>query len=128
LASVLSKLGIKPVESGLAMNFVYDDGLIITQEQLKIDVDKTKQTIQAAQADAFALTLSIAYPAKESTFALLQIAHREAYALSLNAAVPTKETIEDLIRKAHAEMLSLSSRLPTLEEKTGQAEQKAEKS
>jgi len=128
LASVLSKLGIKPVESGLAMNFVYDDGLIITQEQLKIDVDKTKQTIQAAQADAFALTLSIAYPAKESTFALLQIAHREAYALSLNAAVPTKETIEDLIRKAHAEMLSLSSRLPTLEEKTEQAEQKAEKS
>jgi large subunit ribosomal protein L10 len=128
LASVLSKLGIKPVESGLAMNFVYDDGLIITQEQLKIDVDKTKQTIQAAQADAFALTLSIAYPAKESTFALLQIAHREAYALSLNAAFPTKETIEDLIRKAHAEMLSLSSRLPTLEEKTEQAEQKAEKS
>jgi large subunit ribosomal protein L10 len=127
LASVLSKLGIKPVESGLAMNFVYDDGLIITQEQLKIDVDKTKQTIQAAQADAFALTLSIAYPAKESTFALLQIAHREAYALSLNAAVPTKETIEDLIRKAHAEMLSLSSRLPTLEEKAVQAE-KSEKS
>jgi len=128
LASVLSKLGIKPVESGLAMNFVYDDGLIITREQLKIDVDKTKQTIQGAQADAFALTLSIAYPAKESTFALLQIAHREAYALSLNAAFPTKETIEDLIRKAHAEMLSLSSRLPTLEEKTEQAEQKAEKS
>jgi large subunit ribosomal protein L10 len=128
LASVLSKLGIKPVESGLAMNFVYDDGLIITQEQLKIDVDKTKQTIQAAQADAFALTLSIAYPAKESTFALLQIAHREAYVLSLNAAFPTKETIEDLIRKAHAEMLGLSSRLPTLEEKTEQVEQKAEKS
>jgi hypothetical protein len=34
--------------------------------------------------------------------------------------------IEDLIRKANAEMLSLSSRLPTLEEKTVQAE-KSEK-
>jgi large subunit ribosomal protein L10 len=127
LASVLSKLGIKPVESGLAMNFVYDDGLIITRDQLRIDVDETKQTIQAAQADVFALTLSIAYPTKENASALLQVAHREAYALSINAAVPTKDTIEDLIRKAHAEMLSLSSRLPTLEEKTEQAEPKAEK-
>jgi large subunit ribosomal protein L10 len=128
LAGVLSKLGIKPVESGLAMNFVYDEGLIITHDQLKIDIDMTKQTIGAAQADAFALSLSIAYPTKESMVSLLQVAHREAYSLSVNAVVPTKETIEDLIRKANAEMLSLSSRLPTIEEKAQQAEQKAEKS
>jgi len=127
LASVLSKLGIKPVESGLAMNFVYDDGLIITQDQLRIDVDKTKQDIGFAQAEAFALSLSIAYPTADSITALLQVAHREAYALSINAAVPTKDTIEDLIRKAHTEMLSLSSRLPIKEEKAG-PEQKTEKS
>jgi large subunit ribosomal protein L10 len=127
LASVLSKLGIKPVESGLAMNFVYDDGLIITQDQLRIDVDKTKQSIGSAQAEAFALSLSIAYPTTDSITALLQVAHREAYALSINAAAPTKETIGDLIRKAHTEMLSLSSRLPIKEEKAG-PEQKTEKS
>lgn len=127
LASVLSKLGIKPVESGLAMDVVYDDGLVIMQDQLKVDVDATRQTIGAAQAEAFALSLSIAYPTSESTIALLQVAHREAYVLSINAAVPTKDTIEDLIRKAHIEMLSLSSRLPTIEEKTTPAE-KSEKS
>src|SRR4030043_1681384 len=71
LASVLSKLGIKPVESGLAMNFVYDDGLIITQDQLRIDVNKTKQSIGSAQAEAFALSLSIAYPTTDSITALL---------------------------------------------------------
>lgn len=127
LASVLSKLGIKPVESGLAMSFVYDDGLIITRDQLRIDVDKTKQSIGSAQADAFALSLSIAYPTTDSITALLQVAHREAYALSINAAAPTKDTIGDLIRKAHTEMLSLSSRLPIKEEKAG-PEQKTEKS
>jgi large subunit ribosomal protein L10 len=127
LASVLSKLGIKPVESGLAMNFVYDDGLIITRDQLRIDVDKTKQSIGSAQAEAFALSLSIAYPTTDSITALLQVAHREAYALSINAAAPTKDTIGDLIRKAHTEMLSLSSRLPIKEEKAG-PEQKTEKS
>src|SRR4030065_1970155 len=108
LAGVLSKLGIKPVESGLAMDVVYDDGLVIMQDQLKVDVDETKQTIGAAQAEAFALSFGIAYPSRDTIVALVQIAHREAYALGVNAAVPAKETIEDLIRKAHTEMLTLS--------------------
>lgn len=117
LASVLSKLGIKPVESGLAMSYAFDEGLVITQEQLKLDIEGTKQTVERAYADSFSLSLSIAYPTTENTPTLVQVAHREAYALSMSAAIPTKETVEDLVRKAHAEMLSLSSRLPTLEEK-----------
>jgi large subunit ribosomal protein L10 len=111
LASVLSKLGIKPVESGLAMNVAYDEGLVITQEQLRIDVDETTKSIQTAYADAFALSLSVAYPTTESTPALLQVAHREAYALCINAAIPNEETIVDLIRKANIEMLSLSTKV-----------------
>ena len=122
LASMLSKLGIKPVETGLALSFVFDDGLIVTQEQLKLDIDRTRQDVERAYADSFALSLSIGFPMKENIVALVQIAHREAYTLSINAAIPTKETIEDLIRKAHAEMLGLSSRLPTLEEKTAPTE------
>lgn len=117
LASVLSKLGIKPVESGLAMSYAFDEGLVITQEQLKLDIEGTKQTVERVYADSFALSLSIAYPTTENTPTLIQVAHREAYALSMSAAIPMKETIEDLVRKAHAEMLSLSSRLPTLDEK-----------
>jgi large subunit ribosomal protein L10 len=117
LASVLSKLGIKPVESGLALSFVFDDGLIVTQQDLKLDVDATKLEVERAYADSFALSLGIGYPTKENIVALLQVVHREAYALSMNAAIPTKETVEDLIRKAHMEMSSLSSRLPTLGEK-----------
>ncbi|MGD0159274.1 MAG: 50S ribosomal protein L10 [Candidatus Bathyarchaeia archaeon] len=112
LASMLSKLGVKPVESGLAMTYVYEDGLIITQEQLRIDPEETKHDIERAYADSLALSLSAAYPTEENIAILLQIAHRQAYTLSLNAAIPTKETIEDLIRKANAEMLSLSSKLP----------------
>ena len=118
LASVLSKLGIKPVEAGLALKVAYDDGLIITQEQLKLNLEETKKNIQEAYSRAFMLTLNVAYPTRENIAMLLQIAYREAYTLSLNAAIPTKETIADLIRKAHMEMLSLSSRLPNLEGKS----------
>ena len=117
LASVLSKLGIKPVEAGLIMKVAFDDGLIITQGQMQIDVNKTRQNVEEAHSSAFALSLKIAYPTPENTGMLLQVAHREAYLLSLSASVPTKETIVDLIKKAHVEMLSLSSRLSTLEKK-----------
>lgn len=127
LASVLSKLGIKPVEAGLAMKVVLDEGLIILEEQLRVDVEGTRKSVESAYADAFALSLSVAYPTKDNIVALLQVGHREAYCLAMNAAVPTKETIEDLIRRAHMEMLSLSSRVPSVEEKATQTE-KAEKS
>jgi len=126
LASVLSKLGIKPVEAGLVMKVVYDDGLIITQEQLQINLNEIKQGVEKANMNAFALSLTIAYPTQENIVMLVQLAHKEAYLLTLNAAVPTKETIADLIRKVHMEMLNLSSRLPTLEEKALPAE-KSEK-
>lgn len=118
LASVLSKLGIKPVEAGLLLKVAYDNGLIISQEQLLIDVNATKQNIEKASSDAFALTLNIAYPTKENAVLLLQAAHQKAHTLAINTAIITKETVTDLVRKAHMEMLSLSSRLPTIEEKT----------
>lgn len=111
LASILSKLGIKPVEAGLALTVAFDDGLIVTQEQLRLDIDATKHEVESAYAASFALSLSISYPTKENMVTLVQLAHREAYALSVGAAIPTKETIEDLLRKANAQMLSLNSKV-----------------
>jgi len=128
LASVLSKLGIKPVEAGLSMKVAFDEGLIITQEQLHVDIDGTKQSLETAQSEAFALSLGTAFPTPENAVALVQIAHRQAYGLSVNATVPTKETIGDLIRMAQMQMLSLSSRVPSSEEKEKETvPEKAEK-
>jgi large subunit ribosomal protein L10 len=108
LAGVLSKLGIKAVELGISMRAVLDEGLMIGGEKLKVDVDGTRKSIEQSNGEAFALSLSIAYPTKENISALLQTAHQKAFALSLAAAVPTKETIGDLIRKANAEMTRLN--------------------
>ena len=109
LAGVLSKLGIKAVELGISMRAVYDEGLMIKGDDLHIDVDGMRKSIEQSNGEAFALSLSIAYPTKENISALLQSAHQKAFALSLGAAVPTKENIGDLIRKANAEMTSLNN-------------------
>ncbi len=109
LAAVLSKLGVKAVEAGLSMTAVYDEGLMITGDHLKIDVNETRKTVEQSHGDAFALSLSIAYPTHDNIDALLQTAHQKAFALSISAAVPTKENIADLLRKAHIQMLSLNT-------------------
>ena len=109
LAGVLSKLGIKPVEVGLSIKVAFDDGLTIVGEQMRIDLEGFKKSVESAQAIAFYLSLNVAYPMPENMPLLLQSAHQEAYRLALNANVPTADTIVDLIRRANAEMLSLNS-------------------
>jgi large subunit ribosomal protein L10 len=118
LAAVLSKLGIKAVEAGLSMRVVLDEGFIIDGEQLKIDVKGMHLSFEQSHGEAFALSLSIAYPTTENVVMLLQIAHHKAFALSLNSAVPTKETIADLVKKAHTEMLSLNNAVEKATPKT----------
>jgi large subunit ribosomal protein L10 len=118
LASVLSKLGLKPVEVGLSLRGMYDDGLIITGEQLHLDLEATKRDIEESYASVFNLSLNVAYPMTENITFLIQIAHQSAYNLAINAGISNRETIADLIRKANMEMISLSSRLPKMNEKT----------
>ena len=117
LANILSKLGIKPVEIGLTMKVVYDDGLIINEEQLRIDLEEFQRSLKEAHAYAFSLSLNAVYPLAENITQLLQMAHHEAYGLALNANLPTPDTIADLVRKAHVEMLSLKTRLAVASEK-----------
>ena len=111
LASVLSKLGLKPVEAGLTLKAVFDDGLIITEEQLRLNLEEVRRDVEEANALALNLSLNTAFPTPENMILLLQAGHHEAYALALNGGVLTSETIADLLRKAHVEMLSLRSRL-----------------
>jgi large subunit ribosomal protein L10 len=110
LAGVLSKLGIKAVELGISMRAVYDDGLMIVGDQLKVDIDATRKSVEQNNQEAFALALSIGYATKDTITPLLQLAQQKAMALSVGAAIPTKDTIGDLIRKANAEASSLQEK------------------
>jgi len=110
LAGVLSKLGIKSVELGISMRAVYDNGMMISGDQLKVDVPATKRSVEVSNQEAFALALEIGYASKDTIKPLLQRAHQKAVSLSVGAAFPTKETTGDLIRKANAEASSLEAK------------------
>lgn len=117
LASVLSKLGIKPVEAGLSIKAMYEDGVIFTEEQLHLNLAVYKRDIETAHMYAFNLSMTAAYPASGVAPLLLQKAHFDAYNLAIYGSFPTRETIKDLLRKAHMEMLSLSGVIAEKKEK-----------
>ncbi|MBS7643638.1 50S ribosomal protein L10 [Candidatus Bathyarchaeota archaeon] len=134
LASVLSRLGIKPIEVGLSIKAAYDEGTILTENDLRIDLQKIIQQIQEAHTCAFNVAVNAAYPCPETAIPLLHIAQSEAFNLALNAVVFDSPTISKLIiSKAYSEALSLETYLTTVTkqsaaaEKTSNSEEKVQK-
>ncbi len=117
LASLLSKLGIKPVEVGLSLKVVYDDGVILTEEDLTVDLDAVRRSVEEAHQFAFNLSLEAAIPLPENINYLLSSAYQKAKSLALEAGIINTDTVADLVRKANSEMLSLSKKLDEAEKK-----------
>jgi large subunit ribosomal protein L10 len=115
LASVLAKLGVKSVEVGLTLKAAYDEGVIIPEGQLQLDIEEVQRNIGEAQVLALNLSLNSAYPMSENIKLLLQIVSQESFALAMNANVPTSDTVTKLLKKANVEMLSLRSKLKNFE-------------
>jgi large subunit ribosomal protein L10 len=117
LGSLLAKLGIKPVEVGLSLKVVYDDGVIIASENLTLDIDAFRRSVEEAHQFAFNLSLEAEIILPENISYLLRLARQKAYSLALNAGIINEDTVADLIRKANMEMQSLSEKLDEAEKK-----------
>lgn len=112
LASMLSRLGIKPLEVGLSLVAAYEDGRIYPGEELRVDVEAVRRQVEEGWSGAFNLAVSAAYPTDKTIRFILQTARQSALALSINAAFPTGETVGQILQIAQARALGLSSALP----------------
>lgn len=107
LAELLTRLGIQPMEIGLDVVAVYEDGDIIPRSVLDIDEDAYREQITTAARWAFNLAMEAAIPTKETTELLVQKAARQARSLALESGFPTKETIGELFAKAERQAQSV---------------------
>ena len=111
IAKVLNRLDIKPIEIGLKVYALFEDGVIYTPDILAIDVEKVKKDFEEASKRALILAIEIAYPTKETIEAILQKAYRNAYMLALESNIYTKETIEEFIRRAYLQAKALEEKI-----------------
>lgn len=111
LASILSKLGIKPIKAGISIYLVLEDGLIYTSNDLKLNIEEYRKSLEEAYSNAIILAVNSAYPTKESIGIIIAKAYTNALALTLNSAYPAKEVINELLMLANAHADILAKRL-----------------
>ena len=107
LASLLGKLGIKPIKAGMTINMALQEGVLYKYQDLRIDVDEIKQDIMASFNAAIALAVNASYATKESIEHLLRKAFGNARALSINSGYATSETAKEILYSAESKALAL---------------------
>ncbi|QQG48477.1 MAG: 50S ribosomal protein L10 [archaeon] len=110
LASLFSKLNIKPIRAGLTIALAYESGLIYAGELVAIDLEKYRQSLLDAYSSSRGLAIVIGYVTKETAPDILARAYREAMALAVEAGFLTKETAPMIIGKAEAEAAALEAK------------------
>lgn len=111
VASVLSKLDVKPLEVGLRVVAAYEDGLVFSTDQLLPDVNGLRIQFADASTHAYNLAMASSYPTSQTIGSLLQLAQLNARNLAVNATYLTSDTTMDILAKAHQQMRALSQEL-----------------
>jgi large subunit ribosomal protein L10 len=113
-ASLLSKLGMKPMEAGLLLSYAYDNGLLLRPTDLVFDLDQMRSQFSTAARLAFGVAVEASIMLPETAPAIISKAYRQAIALSVEGGFLTKQTFPLIIRKAFANMTALSSAISAI--------------
>jgi large subunit ribosomal protein L10 len=109
VAQMLTRLEIFPIEIGITLNGVFEEGSIFKPDVLDIDIDEFLGKMSQASSNAFNLAVETSWITKETIQPLVLKAHFNAYALAIEKGIMNKETIKHLISKANAQMSNLKN-------------------
>ncbi len=100
LAGMLMRLSIEPMEIGINLVAVLEEGLVFMKKVLDVDEKVYIQQLQEAAAAAFNLAFSVAYPTKENITLLIQKAARDADALAESRQILTSKKAAHMVSHA----------------------------
>lgn len=108
VAAALTRMDIKPMEVGMDLKAVYEDGAIFKADVLAIDEEQTIADVQNAFTKAFNLSVFTAFPTDKTISAIIGSAHTKAFNVGIEAAIMNSKTSDMLIGLANAKMLALA--------------------
>ncbi len=100
MASVLSKLGLKPMEAGLSLITAFDHGTILRADDLVLDLASYKKDLAQALSDAFSLSIEAGYVTEENAPRILVKGMREALALAGESGFVEDGSVEYVLKRA----------------------------
>ena len=113
VADVLGKLHIEPMEIGLDLLAVWDNGTIYDKSILFVPAEKYLEDLKAGYVYSLNLSVKINYYTKDNIKIFLSRANSEARALAIKAGYLTRDTIGPILAKAQAEAEALGKMAKT---------------
>jgi len=110
VAQMLTRLEIFPIDIGMTLNAVYEDGNIFKPDILDINIDEFMGRMKQASGNAFNLAVETGWVNSLTIKPLIIKAHHNAFTIAIEKGIVNKETINRLISKAHANMLALKNK------------------
>ncbi|TLX86646.1 MAG: 50S ribosomal protein L10 [Thaumarchaeota archaeon] len=111
LASLLSKLNIKPIEAGIVVNYAIADKLVFAEDDLKIDINEIKNELSRSYNESISLAVESSYFTRESMGYLLSKASRQAQSLALESNYLSKDTAAQIISTEEIKAQNLVNKL-----------------
>lgn len=110
LASLLSKLNVKPIEAGIAVNFAIAEGLLFKEQDLRINLEEYRDELVRSFQQALALATEAGYMTPETVKPLLVKAQQHARSLAAEAGYVTPETADIVLPRAQAKAQALAGK------------------
>jgi large subunit ribosomal protein L10 len=109
LASLMSKLNIKPIEAGIALNFAITAGLLLRESDLKINLEEYRNELSRSFQEALAIATEAGYLTSETIIPLLLKAQQKAAALSSESGYISKDTVGIVLPRAQSRALTVGN-------------------
>lgn len=110
-SEVLAKFGIEPMEIGIQLVAVYDEGMIYDSKVLEISPETYLSMIAQASRDSLGLALGINYLTKDTVELMIARAFRGAKAISLSQGIFDESLLNDFMALADAQASALQTKL-----------------
>ncbi len=109
LASLMSKLNIKPIEAGIALNFAITAGLLLRESDLKINLEQYRNEMSRSFQEALALATEAGYLTSETVIPLLIKTHQKAVALASESAYISLDTVALVLPRAQSKAYAVAN-------------------
>jgi large subunit ribosomal protein L10 len=109
LASLMSKLNIKPIEAGIALNFAIAAGLLLRESDLKINLEQYRNEMSRSFQEALALATEAGYLTSETVIPLLLKTHQKAIVLASESAYISQDTVALVLPRAQSKAYTVAN-------------------
>ncbi|MCJ7450417.1 MAG: 50S ribosomal protein L10 [Candidatus Nanohaloarchaeota archaeon QJJ-9] len=111
IAETLNQLGIEPLEVGLDLKLVHEDGEILDKSVLDVDEEEVREDFEKAIGKAFNLAVNASYVNEETVEPVIQRTIRKTRNLAVNSEIYSKEVIEDILNNAAGSALKIDAEI-----------------